>query len=100
MNKHQIFRELFNLPNNDEIYDFKELLDLMTEARKDFENVGVEFTYEGFLSYVKRLYEPRILAVQGSSSSSYSDSYIRKLKIIEGDNLDKIYDAAKEKGLI
>ena len=100
MNKHRIFRELFNLPNNNEIYDFKELLDLTTEARKDFENVGVEFTYEGFIAYVKRLYEPRIQAVQGSSSSSYTDSYLRKLKIIEGDNLDKIEDAAIDKGLL
>lgn len=99
MNKHQIFKELFNLSAEEEIYDFKELLDIVTEARRDFENVGVEFTYEGFTAYAKRLIEPRIQASQGSNSI-YSSSYKRKLQIIEGDNLDKIEDAAKDKGIL
>ena len=50
MNKHKLFKELFNLANT-EIYTMVELMELLQEAKTDFEHVGVEFSYEGFKAY-------------------------------------------------
>jgi hypothetical protein len=96
MSLHKIFREAFNF-STDDIYDLREALDLINEAKIDFTNVGMEFTYEHFVEYAKRRYTP---AITNSTGTPYANSYIRKLKIIEGDNLDKIEDAAQDKGLL
>jgi hypothetical protein len=95
-NLHKLFRELFNL-SVEENYDLRECMELIHEAKTDFDNVGVDFTYERFVEYAKRRYG---LIIAGSANTPYAGGYIRKLKIIEGDNLDKIEDAAKDKGLI
>jgi hypothetical protein len=95
MTKHQIFKELFNLTEN-EMWDYRDLINVVNEAKSEFERVGVPFSYEGFTAYFHRVADP---IIQGNNGN-YSEKYVRQLKIIEGDNLDKIEDAAKDKGLI
>ena len=95
MTKHKLFKELFELPP-DETYEINALIDLVREARMDFERVGVEFTYEGFKEYARRVYAPQI----SSGPGHYAETYKKQLQIIEGDNLDIIEDAAEKKGLL
>ena len=98
MNKHKIFKELFNYTEED-LWDIKDLIDTVYDARKDFERVGVPFSYEAFVAYLHRIADPQIQA-HTTGPSKYVDKYVRQLKIIEGDNLDKIEDAAIEKGIL
>jgi hypothetical protein len=96
MSLHKIFREMFNAPPQD-IWDMREILEEIETAKADFERVGVPFTYESFIAWCHRGYDSYI---QANSNPHYADKYKRYLKIIEGDNLDKIEDAAKDRGLL
>lgn len=93
MSTHKLFRQLFELPD-EENYDVRELLEMVSSARIDFKNVGKEFTYEGFKEWFNRAY------AINSSPSQTALYYAKLLKIIEGDNLDIIEEAAEDKGLI
>ena len=96
MNKHQLFKELFNI-SQQEAQDIAELTELMFTAKEDFKNVGVSFSYDTFKEYVRRRYAPMINNVNGTH---YTDVYKRQLQILDGDNLDIIEDAAEKKGLL
>ena len=99
MNPHQIFKEMFNLDDDDTIYDLKDIMQLVEEARNDYKNVGVEFSLEKFKEYAHRRYDP-IIQASTTKNSRYEEQYARQLKIIDGDNLDIIEDAAKDRGLL
>jgi hypothetical protein len=88
MNLHKLIVELFELSNENH-YKIGDILELMREARNDFEMVGVPFTYDNFKEYAKRYY-----------SKLRSSNTTELLKIIEGDNLDIIEEEAKKKGLM
>jgi len=94
MNNHKLFRHMFELPEEDR-GDINQLVDILSGAEHDFRNVGVELTYEGFKEYFKRMLGP----LPGAASSTRSN-YSRLLKILEGDNLDIIEEAAEKKGLL
>jgi len=47
MNTHKIFREIFEYSSEDH-YLIEDLLQMVREARTEFNNVGVEFTYDAF----------------------------------------------------
>jgi|SRR5579864_730274 len=91
MNLHKLFRQLFELPDKDS-YEVFEFLEKVRDARTEFENTGTEFTYERFKQWFQKVYINRY--------NPPHPPYVKLLKIIEGDNLDIIEDAAEEKGLI
>jgi len=91
MNLHKAFRELFELSHEDN-YTMRDLLEMVNNARNEFDNVGVPFTYEGFKQWFNK--------VHISGHVPPYQPYVKLQKIIEGDNLDQIEDAAKDKGLI
>ena len=100
MNKHTIFKELFELPQED-TYEIEDLLNMLREARAEFRNVGVEFSYEAFKQWFQRAYGPFPASLSSNNQSGTNRLNYEKLwKIIEGDNLDIIEEAAKDKGLL
>jgi hypothetical protein len=98
MNSHKLFREIFDLPTAEEAWHIRELIETVQEAKGEFERVGVEFSYDAFKAYAHRMYEPIIN--DPSNAGPYADRHKRRLKIIDGDNLDIIEEAAKDKGLL
>lgn len=95
MSKHKIFKQIFDLPKKD-LWVMEELIRTLSEAQREFYNVGVEFTYEGFTKYVERLHKQ----YGGIAGSGGHNRFSDQLKIVKGDNLDKIEDMAKKKKLL
>ena len=93
MNAHKVTRELFNLEEK-EFGKMYEILRLISEARRNFDLVGEKLTYDRFVQYVERNF--KTYNTSGKIDKYHAEIY----KIVEGDNLDKIEEAAKKKKLL
>jgi hypothetical protein len=90
-NLHKLVRQSAELSNVD-LSTLEEILSVVRRAREDFDNVGVEFSYDKFKEYFERAYKEEL-----AKNNQY---YTRLKNVIYGNNLDIIEEAAVEKGLI
>lgn len=95
MNMHKLFLHMFDV-SDDDVYSIEDYVRTMRDARMEFEHVGVPFTYDSFKVWFVKVYGP----FPTTNSNPHSRTYDKLWKIIEGDNLDIIEDAAEKKGLV
>jgi hypothetical protein len=97
MNLHKLYLQVFDL-SSDDSYLIYDLMNYIREAKIEFEHVGVEFTHDSFKQWFERIYGP--FNVPATANKPAHRDYNKMWKIITGDNLDIIEEAAKDRGLI
>ena len=92
MNLHKLLRQFAEQHNAEDVEAFRCLLGSLREAKKEFENVEAEFTFEKFKKWYNKT-NPL------DPANPYQDE-VKAHKIVDGDNLDLIEEAAEKKGLV
>jgi hypothetical protein len=107
-NLHKLFLEMKKL-SEEERDILQELVRESNNVERTCKNLGIEYTDDILINWLNNTAHYRISAggtkavstAQPTNSNNTQDPLVQKMKkIISGDNLDMIEEAAKEKGLI
>jgi hypothetical protein len=97
-NLHKLFKEMQNLNYE----DFDLLCDAWREhhnVKRNCENMGIKYSDKILAKYITNITASRVTS-QPTSAPPTNNNYKKIEKIILGDNLDIIEEAAKKKGLV
>lgn len=105
MSLHKLFKELVDL-NDSERETLMESVREAVNVKRMCEQLGIPYTQDLCINYVKNTSSYRCRAISPSNppcpppNTALDPETIKMSKVIIGDNLDIIEEAAKQKGLI